>query len=469
MENNKPKVAILSLVDPRKEMYETALKWGFDYDGVNKKEVSKLLKKLEKKFEIIDSEIVDSKEDSINYTKKFINKNIELLIVFIPGWTFPVFCAMAARLAAFHSIPTLIVSSFALSGPTASKGALDEIGVEHRIIYGDLDKEKTIEEIVKYAKAVSVIHRLRGMTYGAIGGRSMGMVTAMIDPSYWLKSFGIDVEHVDQSEILRISNSVKNKEIEEIYEWTRKEFKNITCDNQMLTAEILKKQLKGYLAIKKIADDNKFDFMGVKCINELSDYFCSQCMAAGLMNDPYDHTGSKKPVVYACECDANGALSMEILHLLSDKKPVLFMDVISFNEEQKIITCMNCGGAATWYSMRAYNSSENLNKVEILPHVHGKAGGGCLAYVAKEAEHVTMIRLSRKDGKYRMFGFTGRLVENVKADINLPWPTAHVKLNNSPSKLLEQYASQHIHIVEGNYIKECEIIAEILGIEFINM
>lgn len=461
----KPRVSILTLVDPREEIYETAPKWGFQYDEINRKEHSKLVDKLSAELDIVDVEIVNSKEDSIASTKKFISKGAELLIVFIPGWTYPVFCAVASRTALFSSVPTLLVSSFALSGPSAAKGALDEIGAIYEVVYGSLDQEQTINKIISYAKAASTVTRLRGMTHGLIGGRSMGMFTTIVDPSYWLKAFGIDIEHVDQSEILRIGKEISDKEIDDLYRWLKKNFKKIDYDGKMLTPEILRNQIRGYLAIRKIVDSNRFDFVGVKCINELSDYFCSQCLSAGLMNDPYDNNGTKKPIIYACECDSNGALSMEILHLLSGGKPILFMDLISFNEEEKVITCMNCGGASTWYSMRSEKVEENLNKVEILPHIHGKAGGGCLAYTARSSEVVTLMRLSRVNGNYKMFVISGKLVENVRRDINLPWPTANVKVEFNPKTLLEEYDSQHVHIVDGDLIEECKYVAKIFGMD----
>jgi L-fucose isomerase len=462
-----PKVGIMTLIDPREEFYKAAMKIGFDYDGLNKKNHNQIIKKLrEKNINILEAEIVDSKEGSVKATKRFIYKGIELLVIFIPGWTFPSFSAVASRIAAFSSIPTLLIASFGLSGPTAAKGALDEIGATYKVIYGSLDNKEIVNKMVSYAKAVSVVTKLRGMTYGLIGGRSMGMYTAVVDPSYWLKVFGIDIEHVDQSEILRLTRKISEKRVDKLFKWLKDSCAKVNFDEEMLTPEILRKQILGYLAIKEISENNKFDFISVKCINELSDHFCSQCIAAGLMNDPYDDEDLlKSTTVMACEADSNGALSMEILKLLSGGKPVLFMDLIFSDEKENVITCMNCGGASTWYAARSKESVDNLSRVEILPHVHGKAGGGCFAYTAKSSSAVTWMRLSRVNGKYKMFIIKGKLVDNIKPEICLPWPTAHVKLNFNPQVLLEEYDSQHAHIVEGDFVKECKYVAELLGMD----
>ena len=462
-----PKVGLLTIIDPREEFYETAIKMGFDYDELNRKNHAQIIEKLKKNdIDILGSEMVNSKEGSLNATNKFIVAGIELLLVFIPGWSFPSFSAVASRMAAFSSIPTLLVASFALSGPSAAKGALDEIGTTYKVVYGSLDNKDVIDRIVSYAKAASAVSRLRGMTYGLIGGRSMGIYTGVIDPSYWLKAFGVDVEHIDQSEILRLSKEIPEKRVDKLFKWLEDRCAKVSFDGEMFTPEIFRRQISGYLAIKAIVESNKFDFIGLKCISELSDHFCNPCIAAGLMNDPYDDENLLKPTtVMACEADSNGALSMEILKLLSGGKPVLFVDLVFSNEEARVITCMNCGGASTWYTARSEVPEENLKKVEILPNVQGRAGGGCLAYTAKSSNAITWMRLSRVDGKYKMFIIRGKLIDDVEPEIYLPWPTIHVKLNFSPQLLLEEYSSQHVHIVEGDFVEECKHVAELLGMD----
>ena len=49
---------------------------------------------------------------------------------------------------------------------------------------------------------------LNGQKYGMIGGRSLGMYSATVSMQDWQKKFGIDVEHVDQSEIVRLADTI---------------------------------------------------------------------------------------------------------------------------------------------------------------------------------------------------------------------------------------------------------------------
>jgi len=466
-----PKVGVLSPVVPKREFDDATKNFRNTQDKLDEKSRSEIIEKLKtKEINILDSEMVSSKDDSIKATKRFISKGIELLVISLPGWAHPSNIAMASRIAAFSSIPTMLIAPSRITGPCAAKGALNEIGATFEAVYGSLEEDNNVKKVVSYAKAASVVSKLRGMTYGLIGGRAMGMYTAVVDPSYWLKVFGIDIDHVDQSEILRLSKKISEKRVDKLFKWLENNCEKIDFNEGILTTKILRKQISGYLAIKEISESNNFDFVGVKCAGELSEHFCSQCIAAGLMNDPYDDENLIKPTtVMACEADANGALSMEILKLLSGGKPVLFMDLMTLNEKENIVTCMNCGGMSTWYANRSEIAKDNLSKVRIAPFVFGKAGGGCISYTAKSLDAVTWMRLSRVDGKYKMIVARGKFVDkkpdpNIPAE-NIPWPKAHVKFNFNPKTFIEEYDSQHAHIVEGDFVEDCKYIGKLFKMD----
>ena len=50
----------------------------------------------------------------------------------------------------------------------------------------------------------------------------------------------------------------------------------------------------------------------------------------------------------ACEADGDGALTMELLSLISDGKPTLFGDLSYINEETSTIYLPNCGALCSW-------------------------------------------------------------------------------------------------------------------------
>jgi L-fucose isomerase-like protein len=79
------------------------------------------------------------------------------------------------------------------------------------------------------------------------------------------------------------------------------------------------------------------------------------------------------------------------------------------------------------------------------------------------------MRLSRVNGNYKMVVAKGKFIEkkpdpNIPAE-NLPWPKAHVQFNFNPRIFVEEYDSQHAHIVEGDYVEECKNIGELLNMD----
>ena len=63
------------------------------------------------------------------------------------------------------------------------------------------------------------VSQLRGSTFGRIGGRPMGMYTAVADPDQWIGTFGVDVEEIDQWELVRRSESVSAKRVAAAADW----------------------------------------------------------------------------------------------------------------------------------------------------------------------------------------------------------------------------------------------------------
>jgi len=319
MNATPPKISILTLIDPRQEFYERMKKFsGADLMAVNKAMHGMVVAELKKrKAEIVSEQLVDSKEKVRSGVEAMAENGAEALLLHVPGWTFPILGALAAQNAKMRGIPTMVYGSAGLSGPTAVKGAIDEIGVWNRAVYGQPVDPAVFDEIAGFAAAAACVNRLRGATFGMFGGRAMGITTGIVDSAQWQKLFGVDIEHVDQIEIVRAAEKAPADQIEKHFQWLRKNVKSIDEDGDSCTIEKIRKQVASYLAVKGLVEKHRFDFVGMKCQPELSDYYVNQCLAVAFLNDPYDADGSKATVPCSCEVDANSALTMQILKLLS--------------------------------------------------------------------------------------------------------------------------------------------------------
>jgi L-fucose isomerase len=387
----------------------------------------------------------------------------------VPIWAFPHFVVIAAQNA---KPPYLLLANedpktASMVGMMAAAGSLDLLDIPHRRLWGDFSEKNVTEKAMQFIRANNAIHELRGQQYGLIGGRSLGMYTAIADPRLWQKIFGVDIEHIDQLLLVEEAAKVPAADIDRHFEWLKKNIGYIGFDDS-LTEDKLKQQVAFYLATKKVTKDQQLDFIGVKCQPELSEEHCTQCITAAFINDPYDADGPKETTVMACEVDMDGAMTMQILKLVSGGKPAIFFDFRTYDSSIGAYTFCNCGAQSTWYAARSDDPAVNLKQVHLLPQAfYYKAGGAATNFVNAPGE-VTLARLSRRGPDYWMAIMHGEFIEQPREkcqETTPQWPHAFVKVDVEPDVLIGEYASNHGHAVAGDYVEELVLFCETLGIE----
>ena len=184
------------------------------------------------------------------------------------------------------------------------------------------------------------------------------------------------------------------------------------------------------------------------------------------LNDPYDWNGPKEPTVMACEADADGALTMQILKLISGY-PTLLFDLRSYDVQNKIYVCCNCGAQPSWYAARSSDPAENLGLVHLEPVISKYGGGGAhFSYVCKAGE-ITLARLTRVNAEYRMFIARGEFVDFPREKLTetcSAWPHGFVRMNAEPADLIDRYNTNHAHVVPGDQRRALQYYCEFMGI-----
>ena len=249
------------------------------------------------------------------------------------------------------------------------------------------------------------------------------------------------------------------------------QFATIAYDDKKLTQEKLEFQVRCYLANKDINEEKGLDFIAVKCMTELSDHYVPQCISAALMPGPYDGEGEKQPCSMSCEADGDGALTMEMLKEISGGSSTLFGDVSHMDVDKKILYVPNCGGMCSWFAGRADNASDNLKHVELRPSV--RPGGGAITYFTAAPGPITLARLYRVAGKYRMAIIPGDVVNLSSADLDEfvaargkhQLPTAFVKVEADLDRFVDEFGSNHISGVAGSWTRELVNLCHMVDVE----
>jgi L-fucose isomerase len=393
---------------------------------------------------------------------------IEAAVFNIPVFAFPNYSLIAARLL---EMPVLLSSPKdptlpGLGGIMAAHGAMAQIGLKSVKLWGNPREEPELQELLSaFCRASGVIQRLKGSVFGLIGGRSIGMNTGAVSTQEWMRRFGVDVEQIDQLQIVDRARRADAEEVERAYEWLNAKLGHVATAGKA-APENVREQIRHYIAIREMVAEYGLDFIGLKCHYDLSEYHVTGCLSAVFFNDPYDWNGSKQPTVLACESDADGALTMQILKLISGY-PTLLFDLRSYDFANHVYVCCNCGAQPSWYAARSDSPEKNLGLVRLEPVIpkYG-GGGGHFSYVCRSGE-ITLARLSRVNGGYRMFIARGEFVDFPRAKMAetcSAWPHGYVRMNIAPNDLIDMYNTNHAHVIPGDHIRALRYYCDLMNI-----
>jgi L-fucose isomerase len=462
---NKIRVGLISFSDGRQRVHETLVTY---IDSCAEK-ISTELRKTGI-VEIFPAENIvhgnlQAKEESLALKAL----NLDVVVFNVPVFAFPNLPLIAESIL---RLPTLTIAPIngkqpGLGGLLATVNLLHQNGYQCKKVWGDLANPAVLKDCMAFLRAAHTVRELTGQTFGLIGGRSIGIGTGVPSADCWQSIFGIDVDHMDQSEILRRSTLVSEKEVNKALSWLS-EMTTIRFDGKQLTEDKLRAQIRCYAATMDICKEKGYAFIGVKCHYEMSEYNCTQCLSAAFFNDPYDWNGPKEPLVFSCEADAEGGLTMQIMKIVSGE-PALFFDFRHINVQQNLFYFCNCGAMATWYAARSDDPRENLKHVTLKPCIEKYAGGGChVQYIAKPGK-MTFGRITHEMDKYIFTVFTGEAVDMPPETLEETcpqWPHLFVKTDTAWKTIVEEYECNHVHAVFGDYIDEIKEFCALKHIEF---
>lgn len=463
-----PKVGILTFSDGRRHVHTELLPMAREFEA-------RLARRLrDAGWDVVTGrDIIWTTDLAKSEAHYLAAERVEATIFNFAIWSFPHLPAIASQ---FAPGPFLMFSNVnpqypGLVAMLAASGALDQIGVYCARVSGDVADEAVFDRAQQFLRAATAANRLRGETYGLIGGRSMGMYTAQSPLDQWRRQFGVDVEHIDQFEIVRRSELVPQDRVEAGFRWLERNVGKIEYDGNKLTPEILKRQIRSYHAVRDLVDEWRLDFCGIKGQPELTDHFCTMDVAEAFLNDPYDWEGPHDPIVCATEADMDGALTMELFKHMAGT-PVLFADVRHYDAADDVWDLCNSGQHATYFAGRSFDPEVNLPKVRFHPEIiYFPAGGASVAHIAAPGP-VTLARLARRDGRYWMAVVPAEFVEfpadvaQQKAAATTPeWPHAFARFRVPPDEFIGEYDSNHIHGVYGDFTAELIWLCEIYGID----
>jgi L-fucose isomerase-like protein len=415
-------------------------------------------------LEIVEHDIIlATKKEARECFEKFkIRNDIDAVVLFSGTWVWSAHLIGAIRDFATSGKGIVLWTNpgsqgWRPVGGLVMQGAMKEIGLKHRFVYGSYDDPGEIEKITSYVRASALLRSLNMSTIGTFGGRGMGQTCGAADPSQWMKVFGVDIDSRDTTELLKEARAVTKEEIDDTRKSLQKYFSEDIPDNEQSDRSV-----SLYIAIKKLVEKNEWDFYTIQSFPGLGDEYSATCFAQSMMLQEGMGTSTLG--------DFNTAMTVKCLTDLSDD-PVYYGDlqhVGKINNEIKII-----GDGACPPSLAG-----EIDPAGFAEHgmpTEGEAGGLSIRLVCKPGEGV-LARLGRNNGNFEMvicrcsvFEPPVEELEKRKSECGIPfWPHGFVKAHCDIDKLLESWNNEYACLAYGaGLYEELKAFCELSGIKAI--
>ena len=405
--------------------------------------------------------IIASKQEATAALRKMKHdERIDAVVLFSGTWVWAAHLAGAVRDFASTGRGVLLWThpgsqGWRPVGGLVLHGALLEIGVPHRFVYGGIYDSDTIGRIASYARAAHLKNQLNLATIGTFGGRGMGQTCGAADPSQWMKMFGVDIDSRDTTELIRTAEQIPEPEITALQPRLQQLFGAAPDRNT-----VNDRSIRLYLALKKIVERERFDFYTIQSFPGLADDYAATCFAQSMMLEDGFGTSTLG--------DFNTALTVWLLTRLSSER-VYYGDLQHIDRATREIKIIGDGACPP-------SLAGKLGPAGFAEHgipTEGGAGGMSIKLICKVGEGV-LARLGRVDGKFRMaiarasiFEPPQDQIEHRLHECGIPfWPHGFVTAHCNINALLEHWTNEYACLGYGEDLyRALADFCELTGIE----
>jgi len=342
-------------------------------------------------------------------------------------------------------------------GGLVMHGALLEVGIRHKFVYGGADDEETLGRVASFCRAAHLKNRLNMSTIGSFGGRGMGQTCGAADPSQWMKTFGVDIDTRDTTELIRTAQEISAEELAAVGPRIERLFGSLPEKSP-----VNERSVRLYLAIKKLVERYGWDFYTIQSFPGLADDYGATCFAQSMMLEDGYGTSTLG--------DFNTALTVWLLTKLS-REPVYYGDLQHIDKKAKEIKIIGDGACPP-------SLAGKLGPAGFAEHgipTEGEAGGLSVRLVCKVGQGV-LARLGRVDGRFRMvitrcsiFEPPADQLESRQQECGIPfWPHGFVTVHCDVDELLQHWTNEYACLGYGEHLYDDLVeFCKLTGIEAI--
>ena len=381
--------------------------------------------------------LATKQEARVAMKKMKSSDDIDMVVLFSGTWVWAAHLVAAIRDFAASGKAVLLWThpgsqGWRPVGGLVMHGGLLEIGVPHKFVYGAADDQESIDKIVSYARAAHLKNFLNMSTMGTFGGRGMGQTCGVADPSQWMRTFGVDIDSRDTTELIRAAEKISPKELGNLQPRLKRLFG--AAPQKSVVNE---RSIRLYLALKKILEKEKFDFYTIQSFPGLGDHYSATCFAQSMMLEDGYGTSTLG--------DFNTALTVLLLTKLSRER-VYYGDLQHIDKKQKEIKIIGDGACPP--SLASKRGPAGFSEHGI--PTEGEAGGLSVKLICKVGEGV-LARLGRVNGEFQMVITRATIFEPPKDRVakrleqcGIPfWPHGFITAHCDMEALLQNWTNEY--------------------------
>lgn len=305
----------------------------------------------------------------------------------------------------FWSLPGM--ETGALCGTQQITCYLKQLDKPYSAVFGRIEQGAALERTMRVARAAALRARLRRARIGMAGMRTRGMTEVAVAEIALKKTLGPRIVPVDITALLARAQQAQQAELLPVWSQVKE-----AAGGVLVQDEAGLSSAGYYLAIREIARQEGLSAFAFGCY---PDYMGCACMAASLLAD--------EGVPVGCEGDANGAVAMLMLQLLTGQ-PTHNTDWLDPLEDGSVVFT-HCGSGS-------YTLAEQRSDITLAP-VRLANTGVCSLFPAKPGP-VTLLNLMPCGAGYQMAVMQG---EAIHTEMVFPGNPLRVRFTAPTAQIID--------------------------------
>ncbi|RIH62712.1 hypothetical protein D1164_23500 [Mariniphaga sediminis] len=343
-----------------------------------------------------------------------------------------------------------VVTPAPQAGTTALRKVFGDLGYKFRYVYNIIGKPSPLGTIQNFLLAATAAKKLRSTKVGMMGFRDMKLYNTLYEGLSLKEKIGTEIEYFEMLEMFQLSQQADTKEIAGILKKMKTEWEF----EQEADEGFLKKGIACYLAIKEIAEKNKFGAISLKDVDGMKKILdFPPAMIFMLLSDEMN-------LCTIPENDAMGAVTQLVVKQLTGQSAA-YLEFYEFFENSVLM------------GVPDYVPAEVVEgKIKVKPAAFGNIGGGLLNISTMKTGRLTLARLSNTGNRYSMHICTGegklKAWEEAGWDYPAPQlPSLDIHLDVPVDDFAQKISGQHYIIAYGDhtgplkdycYLKNIEVV-----------